>query len=706
MPKAERLAISLFSGAGGDTVGMEKAGLNVVAFSENNAKCVLTHKAMFPKSKWLGESVKGDISKISDEEFTPYTDKIFMVFAGFPCFTEGTLVLTDDGYKTIENVSLDDKLLTHTNTFQSIVNLQRKIYQGNQFDIKIKYHCQPIQCTDEHPFYVRTKIRTWNNQHRKYDIFFKDPEWKNAKDLTMNDYFGMTVNTNEIIPAFQYEKIVNKTLTTLESIKVETEDEWFMMGYFVGDGWTEDGVKSDGRLKYIIRFAINNRDEDYIGSRLRNVLPITDKNVDTGLCKKFGCQSLKWYTILKQFGKYAHGKKIPEWVQDAPKHLIQEFINGYMAADGNIRKNGVHRITTVSYNLAFGLQRLYLKLGHIFGINKTIRPKTCVIEGRTVNQRDTYTVHGHIQENTRYTSFIEENYAWFAPSSIKQTYVENIPVYNFEVETDNSYIVENTIVHNCQGFSNAGKKSTTDPRNKMFHQFLRVVDIVRPQWIMGENVAGLLTKKTDDGESKVIDVIQSHFTDIGYPIVFNVYDMSKVGVPQSRKRLAIIGNRLSIPFVLPTFNEPKCGLRHIIELTLDGAIETDLPIPDECSVEIPDDVEPFGTPHPFMVLKHSENLISFRKRDSPVHSEILDLRNPCKTFICAYTFQPRLYVGLRKPNGKKFIRCLTVREAAQIQGFPASHVFSGSHTDKIKQIGNAVPALWVTKMAQAMLKLC
>jgi hypothetical protein len=40
-----------------------------------------------------------------------------------------------------------------------------------------------------------------------------------------------------------------------------------------------------------------------------------------------------------------------------------------------------------------GLQRLYLK-GHIFGITKTIRPKTTVIEGRIVNQRDTYCIRG------------------------------------------------------------------------------------------------------------------------------------------------------------------------------------------------------------------------------------------------------------------------------------------------------------------------
>jgi DNA (cytosine-5)-methyltransferase 1 len=255
----------------------------------------------------------------------------------------------------------------------------------------------------------------------------------------------------------------------------------------------------------------------------------------------------------------------------------------------------------------------------------------------------------------------------------------------------------------CQGFSNAGKKATTDPRNKMFHQFLRVVRLTRPEWIMGENVAGLLTKKTDDGESSVIRVIEEHFADIGYPVVFNVYDMSKVGVPQSRKRLAIVGNRLSIPFELPVFDEPKRGLTDIIEPSMEGAIETTLDVPVECSVLVPDDAEPSGTPHPFMVLKHKEDLISFRKRDSQIHSEVLDLRTPCKTLICAYTFQPRLYVGLRKSNGKKYIRCLTVREAAQIQGFPTTHVFSGSHDDQIKQVGNAVPALWVTRMIEAML---
>lgn len=280
--------------------------------------------------------------------------------------------------------------------------------------------------------------------------------------------------------------------------------------------------------------------------------------------------------------------------------------------------------------------------------------------------------------------------------------ISKIPDSEFEVYKGKIFVVFAGFP--CQGFSNAGKKDINDPRNRMFHEFLRVVRIVQPDWIMGENVAGLLTKKTDDGESKVIDVIQSHFAEIGYPIVFNVFDMSKVGVPQKRKRLAIVGNRLGISYNLPEFNEQQKGLEDILEPSLENAIETNLDIPNDCSIEVPNELEPTGTPHSYLVLKHNENLISFRKRDSPIHSQILDIHSPCKTIICAHTFQPRLYVGLRKPNGKKYIRTLLPREAAQIQGFPRDHCFEGSIDDQLRQIGNAVPALFVQKMMKSMIE--
>lgn len=73
----------------------------------------------------------------------------------------------------------------------------------------------------------------------------------------------------------------------------------------------------------------------------------------------------------------------------------------------------------------------------MFGISKNNRHPTTVIEGRTVNQRPTYTIDGK-PDKTRYTSFIEGNYAWFAPFEISKKKTVDIEVYNFEVESDNS----------------------------------------------------------------------------------------------------------------------------------------------------------------------------------------------------------------------------------------------------------------------------
>lgn len=255
----------------------------------------------------------------------------------------------------------------------------------------------------------------------------------------------------------------------------------------------------------------------------------------------------------------------------------------------------------------------------------------------------------------------------------------------------------------CQGFSNAGKKSVTDPRNKMFYQFLRAVQIVQPEWIIGENVSGLLTKKTDDGESSVIDVIQKEFREIGYELVFKVYDTSTVGVPQSRKRLIIVGNRMGIPYELPVFNIPKQGVSSIAEESLEGAIECNLSPPPECILTLTKKTEVTGTPHPYLLTKIADGRISFGKRDSSTHAEVLDLTKPSKTIICAYSFQPRLYVCVRNTDGKLYIRCLTKKELAQIQGFPANHQFHGNTASILKQIGNAVPARLIEMVMRSML---
>lgn len=275
----------------------------------------------------------------------------------------------------------------------------------------------------------------------------------------------------------------------------------------------------------------------------------------------------------------------------------------------------------------------------------------------------------------------------------------------------------------CQGFSNAGKKLPDDPRNTLFREFSRATRLVKPRYIIGENVSGLLSRKTSSGET-YISVIKSEFESIGYTIYYRVFKATEVGVPQERKRLIIVGirNDLDNNYEFPEGEDTgDLNLKDIIKFDMTGAIQITpedfdfLSIPEECIVtnlentegEIPENV------HPYLRLKAKtrdtdygdkchENLLSFGKRISPIHSEIVDIRETSKTIICSYDHQPRLYVPLRNANGN-FIRCILPDELKQIQGFPADFTLTGTNKNKITQIGNAVPPPLVCKIVRSLI---
>lgn len=723
-------AISLFSGCGGDTLGLTRAGFKVVAFNEFNKAAIQSHLANFPDSTLLADptSKATDITKVPDSVFEPYKNKVNVVFAGFPCFVEGTPTLTNRGYVPIESVTLEHTLLTHTGIFQPIVNLQRKIYKGDLYSIKIRYHPEVIHATEEHPFYIRSSQRVWNKTTRRYVVQYGDPEWKKVSELKESDYFGMIVNTKQDTPTFTIPRKVNASRTDTITLVLNKPEQWFTMGYFVGDGWIEDTEKQNGNLQHKIRMAIYLKDRETVLPILQKVLPITDKQCNTGdLCSKFGCSDIIWYTIFKEFGKYAHGKRIPEWVQDAPTEFLEEFVKGYFAADGNTKQNGRLHFTTVSQNLAYGFQRILFKLGHVFSIQKTKRPSQTVIEGRVVNQRDTYELEGSFtKQRVVQTGFLENGYVWCKGYSIAKQHVEDKTVYNFEVQTDNSYIIANTIVHNCQGFSKAGKKKVTDPRNQMYNQFVRVAKVTKPEFIIGENVPGLTSMKSGpkDEDPFMLDLIKKAFKDIGYESTHQVLEATDFGVPQKRKRLLLIGwDTTKFPRFDPTSfwasvsnwgaQQTMPLLRSFVTTSMEDAYELEegevpegfrrvaLPLPYDGSRRTTGP-EPTGKPHPFVTLKAKAKLLSCSKRVSPIHSEVVDLDKPSKTIICTYDHQPRLLVGLYKADSRCFVRTLLPQELKQIQGFPADYVVLGNQKEQVVQIGNAVPPALVQGVAYVL----
>lgn len=299
----------------------------------------------------------------------------------------------------------------------------------------------------------------------------------------------------------------------------------------------------------------------------------------------------------------------------------------------------------------------------------------------------------------------------------------NIPDSSFNQFQDNINIDLIFAGFPCQGFSQGGKKLANDPRNTMFREFVRVASLVKPSYIIGENVPGLLTRKTESGQL-YIDVIVSEFERIGYNVKYQVCLAVHYGVPQQRKRLIIVGIRKDLGLTYqfpegPTLTSPM-NLSNIVRFNMKGAIkitEEDFDmasLPEECLMTDMDNDEEEDTPniHPYLRLKTKtrdsvycgithRSLLSFGKRGSPIHSEIIDIRNPSKTIICTYDHQPRLYVPLKNKNGY-FLRCLLPDELKMIQGFPEDFTVCGNTKGQITQIGNAVPPPLIKAIVEAL----
>ncbi len=124
----------------------------------------------------------------------------------------------------------------------------------------------------------------------------------------------------------------------------------------------------------------------------------------------------------------------------------------------------------------------------------------------------------------------------------------------------------------CQGFSIANLgRSVDDSRNKLYKQMLRVIRAKKPKYFVAENVAGILTL----GRGIVMQKIIKDFRSIGYKVDYKLLNAADYGVPQARRRVFIIGNRLNLenPFPKQTHEAPSIK-KHMLEKVFDKHITT------------------------------------------------------------------------------------------------------------------------------------
>ena len=454
--------LSVFDGISCGQIALGRAGVKVSNYYaseiDKHAIKVTTHN--YPNTVQIG-----DVTKVKAVDLP----KIDLIIGGSPCFVSGTKIITSESLTPIEAVRVGDEVLTHKGLYRKVLRVGGKtseIYELQSQSGTL------TETTENHPYYVRKRIKVWNNENRSYEFKFNEPEFVRVKDLTKDHYLATPI------------------LKSAKNPMELTEDECFVIGLYIGDGHTrKDFRKSESRDNHRywqLIISVGEREKDLFSEKVKLKHSLYSHTRSTYRAV-FSSKRLVNY-VEEQCGCSAHTKHFGKGILDLPTHLLKKVIEGYLFADGSFRGN-VHRATTVSRSL---VESLTLAVAKTFrtttSVEYTKRPKTTEIQDRVVNQSDTWTVSFRENHPKQSRSWVLGDFIWNPIKKLIKTDKEKL-VFNLEVEEDNSYVANNHVVHNCQGFSFSGKQlNFNDPRSRLFFEFVRLLKELKPKYFLLENV--------------------------------------------------------------------------------------------------------------------------------------------------------------------------------------------------------------------------
>jgi DNA (cytosine-5)-methyltransferase 1 len=243
----------------------------------------------------------------------------------------------------------------------------------------------------------------------------------------------------------------------------------------------------------------------------------------------------------------------------------------------------------------------------------------------------------------------------------------------------------------CQAFSIAGKRGGfNDTRGTLFFDVARIIKDKQPKAFFLENVKGLRNHKSGKTLETILNVLRN---DLNYfvpePEILNAKDF---GVPQNRERIFIVGFRKDLGIDKFTYPKPKEN-----HLTINDIIEE----------------KPVSVKY-YLSDVYLESLRKHKKRHKDKGNgfgfEIISKNSIANAVIVGGMGRERNLIidkrlkdfkpitNIKGKVNREYIRRMTPREWARLQGFPDTYKIPVSDTQAYKQFGNsvAIPAVQAT----------
>lgn len=409
------------------------------------------------------------------------------------CLLPGEKVLTDKGWKCVEDVKYEDRLVNKDGEYVSIYKrlLYNKIDE-DVYDVKMYNGVSITRFTKEHPLYV------------------SDNKLKNGK-IICEDLFSFDfVKVADVKSGMwiKYPNVYRKEIYPCKELfpYVMSDDLWYLIGAWIGNGYSRID-------KYHVGIYIStHKNNDKFIKKIDDICKscfgkYTNKRFRDNSCEIF-C-GVKEFAIWMDstFGKYANGKFIPEWVKYIPHEYKASFLCGYLDTDGccyavNGKKLYTIEYTSCNLKLLESVQDILFSIGIVSNIKINKNDRSDVIQGHFKKSNCLYYLSFGTNGILKLLSFCinsvkldgivipdkiikakkkgcfisnDGDYIYIRIKSIEKRLYSG-PVYNFDCDT-HTYLCHHITTHNCDPYKS--DKADTDSVGS-FYVLKRYVKINDP----------------------------------------------------------------------------------------------------------------------------------------------------------------------------------------------------------------------------------
>lgn len=369
----------------------------------------------------------------------------------FYCFPKGQSVLCHDKVKDISEVKPGDLVFTHTGRFRKVLKTHERHYEGDLVRIKSCGSGEDILCTPNHPmriYYRHSQTYVW-----------KEAQYIEEKDRLVFPKLAKTYN-------------------------VASKEFILAMAWYITEGSSS---------KTGLQFSLRDKDE------ARYVQGILDAlGEQSAICNLVSgvmvtvCNTALSDSFRLLCGVGAHNKKIPLAILgEYGKDLLMELIKGDGCYAEPQKGTPVYIYTTVSKTLAYQVQVLANSSGFTSSI-QIRKGQDTIICGKPTRSSESYCVRiANVQPRKETYQLNSTKYSVTGGVKEKESISYKGPVYNFQVEHDESYTINGRAVHNCsfdcgvQGAVFARQMEAARKENRIGHVAYDESLLVYTAWDIG-----------------------------------------------------------------------------------------------------------------------------------------------------------------------------------------------------------------------------